>query len=245
MLHCLIVWLLNGWQSNHLTIKQYFMPVNKEAYHLLKKELDEKQVTLVAVSKTKPVSDILELYKLGHRDFGENYVQEMLTKAGQLPNDIRWHYIGHLQTNKVKLIAPFVQLIHGVDSLKLLEEINKQALKCDRIQDCLLQVHIAEEETKFGLDERELNLIINQFDNLKMGHTRICGLMGMASFTNDMNKARQEFQNLKSIFDRLATHDPQLTTLSMGMSSDYKIAIESGSNMIRIGSLLFGERISS
>ena len=129
------------------------MSVNKEAYQQLKKELDEKQVTLVAVSKTKPVEDILELYDLGHRDFGENYVQEMVTKTAQLPKDIRWHYIGHLQTNKVKLIAPFVQLIHGVDSLKLLEEINKQAEKCGRIQDSLLQVHIAEEETKFGLDE--------------------------------------------------------------------------------------------
>ncbi len=226
------------------------MPVNKAAYHQLKAELDSKSITLIAVSKTKPVEDILELYKLGHRDFGENYVQEMLTKAGQLPKDIRWHYIGHLQTNKVKLIAPFVQLIHGVDSLKLLEEINKQAEKCGRVQDSLLQVHIAQEETKFGLDERELNLIIKQFDNLKMGSIRICGLMGMASFTDDMNKVRQEFQNLKRIFEGLTTHVPiaigaRLTTLSMGMSNDYKIAIKEGSNMVRIGSLLFGERTSS
>ena len=222
------------------------MPVNKEAYQSLKKELEEKQVTLVAVSKTKPVEDILELYKLGHRDFGENYVQEMLTKAVQLPGDIRWHYIGHLQTNKVKLIAPFVQLIHGVDSLKLLEEINKQGEKNGRVINCLLQVHIAMEETKFGLDEGELNLIIKQFDpesiREKMGNVRICGLMGMASFTDDMNKVRQEFHNLKRIFDHLPTPDSQLATLSMGMSNDYKIAIEEGCNMVRIGSLIFGER---
>ncbi len=221
------------------------MPVNQEAYQLLKKELDEKQVTLVAVSKTKPVGDILELYNLGHRDFGENYVQEMLTKAGQLPKNIRWHYIGHLQTNKVKLIAPFVQLIHGVDSLKLLEVINKQGEKCGRVIDCLLQVHIAQEETKFGLDEKELNLIIKQFDNLKLGNIRICGLMGMASFTENMDVVRSEFRSLKTIFNKqapLTTHYSPLTTLSMGMSSDYKIAIEEGSNMVRIGSLIFGER---
>jgi pyridoxal phosphate enzyme (YggS family) len=222
------------------------MSVNKETYQLLKKELDEKQVTLVAVSKTKPVEDILELYDLGHRDFGENYVQEMVMKAAQLPKDIRWHYIGHLQTNKVKLIAPFVQLIHGVDSLKLLEEINKQGEKQGRVINCLLQVHIAMEETKFGMDEKELNLIIKQFDpesiREKMGNVRIYGLMGMASFTDDMNKVRQEFQNLKRIFDRLRTSDSRLLTLSMGMSNDYKIAIEEGSNMVRIGSLIFGER---
>lgn len=218
------------------------MPVNKEAYQLLKKELEEKQVTLVAVSKTKPVSDILELYNLGQRDFGENYVLEMVTKAGQLPKDIRWHYIGHLQTNKVKLIAPFVQLIHGVDSLKLLEEINKQGEKCGRVIDCLLQVHIAMEETKFGLNEEELNVVIKQYAEKVMPNVRVSGLMGMASFTNDMSKVKKEFQNLKRIFDRLPTPDSRLTTLSMGMSSDYKIAIEEGSNMVRIGSLLFGER---
>jgi pyridoxal phosphate enzyme (YggS family) len=221
------------------------MPVNIEAYQLLKKEFDEKQVILVAVSKTKPVSDILELYNLGHRDFGENYVQEMVTKAGQLPKDIRWHYIGHLQTNKVKLIAPFVQLIHGVDSLKLLEEINKQGEKLGRVIDCLLQVHIAQEETKFGLNEEELNDLLKQCVEKQMSKVRVCGLMGMASFTDDMDKVRQEFQNLKSIFDRLTTNDSRLTTLSMGMSSDYKIAIEEGSNMVRIGSLLFGERAKS
>lgn len=225
-----------------MSLSETIMPVNKEAYQLLKKELDEKQVTLVAVSKTKPVSAILELYNLGHRDFGENYVQEMVTKAGQLPKDIRWHYIGHLQTNKVKLIAPFVQLIHGVDSLKLLKEINTQAVRNGRVIDCLLQVHIAKEETKFGLNQEELNELINQSAVMLMPGVRICGLMGMASFTDDMNKVRQEFHNLKRIFDNLPTQDSRLKTLSMGMSSDYKIAMEEGSNMLRIGSLLFGER---
>lgn len=216
------------------------MPVNKIAYHHLKAELDIKSVTLVAVSKTKPLEDIVELYDLGHRDFGENYVQELIDKASQLPKDIRWHFIGHLQTNKVKLIAPFVQLIHGVDSLKLLQEINKQAARAGRVQDCLLQMHIAREETKFGLDETELNSLISQYDDLPV--VRICGLMGMASFTTDMGSVRQEFKNLKSIFDRLTTNDSRLTILSMGMSSDYRIAVEEGSNMVRIGSLLFGER---
>ena len=218
------------------------MPVNKEAYQLIKQELDAKGVTLIGVSKTKPVSDILELYNLGHRDFGENYVQELVNKAAQLPKDIRWHYIGHLQTNKVKLIAPFVQLIHGVDSLKLLQEINKQGEKCGRVIDCLLQVHIAMEETKFGLNEDELIELISQFRDIKKNNVRVVGLMGMASFIDDMNKVREEFHNLKRIFDRLPTPDSRLTTLSMGMSSDYKIAIEEGSNMVRIGSLIFGER---
>ena len=218
------------------------MPVNNEAYQLLKKELDEKQVTLVAVSKTKPAEDILELYNLGQRDFGENYVQEMVNKEAQLPKDIRWHYIGHLQTNKVKLIAPFVQLIHGVDSLKLLEEINKQGEKCGRVIDCLLQVHIAMEETKFGMDEDEINDLISRYRNEQMNNDRIVGLMGMASFTENMSLVREEFKNLKRIFDRLPTPDSRLPTLSMGMSSDYKIAIEEGSNMVRIGSLIFGER---
>jgi pyridoxal phosphate enzyme (YggS family) len=221
------------------------MPVNKQAYQLLKKELEEKQVTLVAVSKTKPVSDILELYNLGHRDFGENYVQEMITKAGQLPKDIRWHYIGHLQTNKVKLIAPFVQLIHGVDSLKLLEEINKQGEKTGRVIDCLLQVHIASEETKFGLNEGELNILSKELTDNPMSDVQVCGLMGMASFTENISLVRGEFKNLKRIFDchaKPATRNSKLVTLSMGMSSDYKIAIEEGSNMVRIGSLLFGDR---
>jgi PLP dependent protein len=159
-----------------------------------------------------------------------------------LPKDIRWHYIGHLQTNKVKLIAPFVQLIHGVDSLKLLEEINKQAEKCGRVIDCLLQVHIAQEETKFGLDEGELNMLIKQCADILIPNVQLCGLMGMTSFTDNMNKVRSEFRFLKRLFDKLPTPDSRLKTLSMGMSSDYKIAMEEGSNMVRIGSLLFGER---
>jgi pyridoxal phosphate enzyme (YggS family) len=211
------------------------MPVNTEVYQNIITELQAKNVTLVAVSKTKPIEDIKALYDLGQRDFGENYVQELADKAEQLPKDIRWHFIGHLQSNKVKYIAPFVHLIHGVDSLKLLQEINKQALKNNRIIDCLLQVYIAKEETKFGLDENELaDVLTGQFANV-----RICGLMGMASFTENMEIVRNEFRYLKTIFDKHA----KLTTLSMGMSSDYKIAMEEGSNMVRIGSLIFGERI--
>ncbi|MDZ4809578.1 MAG: YggS family pyridoxal phosphate-dependent enzyme [Bacteroidota bacterium] len=221
------------------------MSVNKETYQQIKAELDSKHVTLVAVSKTKPVEDILELYNLGQRDFGENYVQELVDKAAQLPKDIYWHFIGHLQTNKVKLIAPFVQLIHGVDSLKLLKEINKEGEKNNRVIDCLLQVHIAQEETKFGLDEEELNLIITQLDNLKMANIRVCGLMGMASFTENMNQVREEFKKLKAIFNHhaeLITRNSKPETLSIGMSSDYTIAVEEGSTIVRIGSLLFGKR---
>ena len=218
--------------------------VNVENYKKIIDELGNK-VTLVAVSKTKPVEDILDLYSLGHRDFAENYVQELVDKAGQLPKDIRWHFIGHLQTNKVKSIAPFVQLIQSVDSLKLLKEINKQGEKQSKVIDCLLQAHIAEEETKFGLDEREINELINQWPDMKMNNVRICGLMGMASFTDDTNKVRSEFGYLKTLFDKFSqqqTSNFKLQTLSMGMSSDYRIAIEEGSNMVRIGSLLFGER---
>jgi pyridoxal phosphate enzyme (YggS family) len=221
------------------------MAIYKDAYQQIISELGSRKVRLVAVSKTKPVADILELYNLGQRDFGENYVQEMVDKASQLPKDIRWHFIGHLQSNKVKFIAPFVSLIHGVDSLKLLTEINKQAVKNERVIDCLLQVHIAEEETKFGLDEAELNLIISEFENLKMENVRVSGLMGMASFTDDMIKVRKEFHYLKGIFDKYAklpTVNCNLQTLSMGMSSDYQIAVEEGSNMVRIGSLIFGAR---
>ena len=218
------------------------MSVNISAYKQIKSELDKKQVTLVAVSKTKPASEILELYNLGQRDFGENYVQEMVEKADQLSKDIRWHFIGHLQTNKVKLIAPFVQLIHGVDSLKLLKEINKQGKSNNRVIDCLLQVHIAQEETKFGLNEEELSKLISQFTNEAMTSVKVAGLMGMASFTDNMTIVMNEFRRLKRIFDRLRTHDARFTTLSMGMSSDYKIALEEGSNMVRVGSLLFGER---
>ncbi len=223
------------------------MPVNKIAYHQLKDELDGNDVTLVAVSKTKPVEDILALYELGQRDFGENYVQEMKDKAAQLPKDIRWHFIGHLQSNKIKLIAPFVQLIQGVDSLKLLAAIDKEAAKTGRVIDCLLQVHIAAEETKFGFDEKEIDLMISQLNELKMLNVRVCGLMGMASFTEDMSQVKKEFHHLKELFDKHAqpqTSNFQLQTLSMGMSSDYRVALEEGSTMVRIGSLLFGERIS-
>lgn len=221
------------------------MPVNKHAYEKIKKQLDAENITLVAVSKTRPVEDILELYELGHRDFGENYVQELVEKAGKLPKDIRWHFIGHLQTNKVKLITPFVQLIHGADSLKLLKEINKEAAKNNRVVDCLLQVHIAQEETKFGLDKQELEALLKELDAAAMKNIRICGLMGMASFTNDMEQVRKEFRMLKEIFETctlLRTPFSGLPTLSMGMSSDYIVAVEEGSNMVRIGSLLFGER---
>jgi pyridoxal phosphate enzyme (YggS family) len=221
------------------------MSVHTEAYLTIKKELDEKKVTLVAVSKTKPVEDILALYELGQRDFGENYVQELVDKAARLPKDIRWHFIGHLQTNKVKLIAPFVQLIQGVDSLKLLKEIDKQGEKAGRVIDCLWQVHIAEEETKFGLDDRELEEAHQQATISHPEHTRVCGLMGMASFTDDTKKLRKEFRHLKSLFDHYRSgqnKDGHFTILSMGMSSDYRTAIEEGSTMVRIGSLLFGER---
>lgn len=218
------------------------MPVNKENYITINKELKACNVTLVAVSKTKPLEDLKELYDIGHRDFGENYVQELTEKAEKLPKDIRWHFIGHLQTNKVKFIIPFVQLIQGVDSLKLLREINKQAAKAGKVIDCLLQIHIAREETKFGLDRNELEEILADLGGLH--NVRVLGLMGMASFTDDMDKVRKEFGGLKHIFDQAKQKHPDLQILSMGMSSDYKIAIEEGSNMVRIGSLLFGERLT-
>ena len=214
------------------------MYVNKSNFESIKTQLAEKHVTLVAVSKTKPVSAIQELYNLGQRDFGENYVQELVDKEALLPKDIRWHFIGHLQTNKVKLIAPFVQLIHGVDSLKLLKEINKQAEKNNRVIDCLLQIHIAQEETKFGLNEGELQSLVKEYSKPEMKNVSVCGLMGMASFTSDLQKVRKEFEYLKRLFEFV----PNLEILSMGMSSDYKTAIEEGSTMVRIGSLLFGER---
>jgi hypothetical protein len=217
--------------------------VNKEFYIKIIREFSEKNVQLIAVSKTKPVEDIKELYDLGQRDFGENYVQELADKQGQLPKDIRWHFIGHLQTNKVKYIAPFIHLIQSVDSLKLLKEINKQAVKHNREIQCLLQVHIADEETKFGFDEHELH----ELDELhELKNICIVGLMGMASLTDDENKIRTEFKKLKNIFDNFAqiqTANCKLQILSMGMSSDHKIAIEEGSTMVRIGSLLFGGRI--
>jgi PLP dependent protein len=220
------------------------MPINTEKYNEILAELNGK-ATLIAVSKTKPIEDIQALYDLGQRDFGENYVQELVDKHQQLPKDIRWHFIGHLQSNKVKYIAPFVHLIHGVDSENLLKEINKQGAKNNRVIDCLLQVHIAQEETKFGFDSHEVSLIISRFDNSIITNARIIGLMGMASFTTDENLIREEFKHLKNSFDQNAQYsilNIQYSILSMGMSSDYKIALQEGSNMVRIGSLLFGER---
>lgn len=204
-------------------------------------------VTLVAVSKTKPVADLMEAYEAGQRIFGENKIQEMTEKWEAMPKDIQWHMIGHVQTNKVKFMSPFVSLIHGVDSLKLLHEINRQALKNNRIIDCLLQMHIAEEETKFGLDEEELDGIIRFItQNSEIyKNIRIVGLMGMATFTDDQNQIKKEFTHLKSIFDHLQplhTENCQLNTISMGMSGDYQLAIESGSTMVRIGSSIFGGR---
>lgn len=216
------------------------MAVNQQAYQHLVNQINQ-QATIVAVSKIKPASDILELYQLGQKDFGENYVQELVDKYNQLPKDIQWHFIGHLQSNKVKYIAPFVHLIHGVDSLKLLQEINKQAIKNNRTIPCLLQVHIAQEETKFGFDKNEL-LQINWAEIAALKGVQVVGLMGMASFTDDSAVVRNEFKLLKSIFSELQTIQPSIQILSMGMSGDYAIAIEEGSNMVRIGSLLFGSR---
>jgi pyridoxal phosphate enzyme (YggS family) len=203
-------------------------------------------VTLVAVSKTKPVSDLMEAYNAGQRIFGENKIQEMTEKWEQMPKDIEWHMIGHVQTNKVKFMAEYVSLIHGVDSLKLLQEINKQAKKHNRVIDCLLQIHIAEEETKFGLDEEELNHILTSDDFKSLENIRIVGLMGMATFTENQNQIEKEFNHLKSIFDKLSkipfTHNLKPNILSMGMSGDYQLAISCGSTMVRIGSSIFGAR---
>jgi pyridoxal phosphate enzyme (YggS family) len=210
-----------------------------------------EHVTLVAVSKTKPVSDLMQAYDAGQRIFGENKIQEMADKYEQMPKDIQWHMIGHVQTNKVKFMAPFVSLIHGIDSLKLLQEIDKQALKSNRIIDCLLQIHIAEEETKFGLDENELDELLLSSEFKKMKNIRILGLMGMATFTENQNQIKKEFTHLKSIFDSIqqrkdaqqcASTMDDFSTISMGMSGDYQLAIECGSTMIRIGSSIFGGR---
>ncbi|THD31951.1 YggS family pyridoxal phosphate-dependent enzyme [uncultured Flavobacterium sp.] len=203
-------------------------------------------VTLVAVSKTKPVSDLMEAYEAGQRVFGENKIQEMAEKFEQMPKDIEWHMIGHVQTNKVKFMASFVSLVHGVDSLRLLEEINKQALKNNRVIDCLLQVHIAEEETKFGLSESELNELLQSESFSQLKNIKIKGLMGMATFTDNQNQIEKEFKHLKSVFDRLyqtqKTDNYEMEILSMGMSGDYQLAIDCGSTMVRIGSSIFGTR---
>ena len=210
----------------------------------IKSQLPES-VTLVAVSKTKPVSDLMEAYNAGQRIFGENKIQEMTEKWEQMPKDIQWHMIGHVQTNKVKYMAEYVSLIHGVDSLKLLQEINKQAAKHNRVIDCLLQMYIAEEETKFGLDEKELEDILHFVQNDKFQNIKVVGLMGMATFTDNQTQIKKEFLNLKSTFDKinsLSIVNYQLSIISMGMSGDYNLAIECGSTMVRIGSSIFGNR---
>ena len=221
------------------------MLINQNNYIEIVKQLQKKNVKLVAVSKTKPVEAIKELYDLGHRDFGENYVQELVEKQQNLPQDIRWHFIGHVQSNKVKYVVPFVHLIHGIDSFRLLKEVNKQALKNNRTVDVLLQVHIAQEETKFGLDENELAAMLNSNELTQLQNTQIRGLMGMASFSNNLQQVKHEFRFLKTLFDQYALSNilnSKFEILSMGMSGDYEIAIKEGSTMVRIGSLLFGER---
>lgn len=222
-----------------------------EEYRKFRQSLGNN-VTLVAVSKLQPVEAIRQLYIYGHRDFGENYVQELIEKQLLLPRDINWHFIGHLQSNKIKYIAPFIHLIHSVDSFKLLLEIDRQAKKSSRRINCLLQVHIASEETKFGLSEDELEEMVqgitkatgaNELNNIK-----VIGLMGMATFSDDENQVRRELKYLSTLYDKysgISTANFHFQKLSMGMSADYKIAIEEGSNMVRIGSLLFGERKQS
>lgn len=201
-----------------------------------------RHVHLVAVSKTKPNADLEEAYAAGQRIFGENKIQEMTQKWETLPKDIQWHMIGNVQTNKVKYMAPYVSLIHGVDRYKLLKEINKQAAKSDRVIDCLLQMHIAQEDTKFGFNKEELETVVTDLKANPLPHIRIKGLMGMATFTDNQNQIRSEFKTLKQQFDWLQTQHPEANELSMGMSGDYALAIEEGSTMIRVGSKIFGSR---
>ncbi len=222
--------------------------MNPDQYSRLKEECEAKNVTLIAVSKIQPLSAIAELYKLGHRDFGENYVQELVEKEADLPKDIQWHFIGHLQSNKVKLIAPFVHLIHAVDSFRLLQEIEKQAAKNGRTIDVLLQLHVATEDTKYGMDENELMTCLEYYTAQQdsFAHIRIRGLMGMASFSDDENQVRNELKQIHTAFTQMKQTffigKPSFDTCSMGMSGDYKTAIEEGSTMVRIGSMLFGAR---
>ena len=205
----------------------------------IKKEVGDN-VLVVAVSKTKSIDFIKKAYETGHRDFGENKIQEMTSKFNDLPKDIKWHMIGHIQTNKVKYLAPYVSLIHSLDSLKLAKEINKQAVKNNRIIECLIQYRISNEETKFGLNENEVMDIIKLQDNFS--GLRITGLMGMASFVDDQNVIDKEFKKLKTLFDRIKLSNKNFKIISMGMTLDYNLAIKNGSNMIRIGSKIFGER---
>ena len=213
----------------------------KENLEKIKAELPES-VILVAVSKTKPVSDLMQAYNAGQRIFGENKIQEMTQKWQSMPQDVQWHMIGHVQRNKVKYMAEYVSLIHGVDSLKLLTEIDKQAKKHNRVIHCLLQIHIAEEESKFGFDEKELFEMVHSSEFQLLKNIKVLGLMGMATFTQDKKQIRKEFKQLKRIFDALNVQMPDLQELSMGMSGDFMIALEEGSTMIRIGSSIFGER---
>ena len=205
-----------------------------------------EHVSLVAVSKTKPNEDIIDAYNIGHKAFGENKVQELVRKSEELPRDIEWHMIGHLQTNKVKYIAPFIGLVHSVDSFKLLKTINKEANKNNRVINCLLQCKVAEEETKFGLSESELSDMIKSTEYSELENVSIRGVMGMATFTEDKEKVRHEFSTIKNIFDHLKSEffidKPEFVVISMGMSHDYNIAIEEGATMIRVGSNIFGER---
>lgn len=219
---------------------------NIELLRQLKSQFKDKKITLVAVSKTKPIKDILSIYEAGHKVFGENRVQELVEKHEQLPKDIQWHLIGHLQTNKVKYIAPFIHLIHAVDSEKLLKTINKEAKKNNRVISCLLQMHIAREDTKYGLDEQMLFTILDNIKQKAYENVAICGLMGMATFTDNHTQVQSEFTYLKKLFDTVKNqyfaNTDAFNTLSMGMSGDYELAVNCGSNMVRIGSLLFGSR---
>lgn len=223
--------------------------VNIEFYKKIQTTLQKSgDAQLVAVSKLKPVADIQDLYNLGQRDFGENYVQELSEKNPQLPDDIRWHFIGHLQSNKVKFIAPFVHLIHSVDSYKLLEAINKEAKKNKRVINCLLQIYIAEEDSKFGMDEKQATDLLEFYtaNKSKFENIKICGIMGMATFTDDETLIRKEYQKLNAIFHIFQTAyflgDNDFSVLSMGMTDDFHIAIKEGSTMVRIGRALFGNR---
>ena len=218
----------------------------KQNIEKIKEEIGRLGVQLIAVSKTKSPEEILEAYETGHRDFGENLVQELVEKREQLPDDIRWHQIGHLQRNKVKYIAAFIEMIHAVDSLKLLKEIDKQAAKHDRVIDCLLQIHIADEESKFGLDHAEVIELLRDEEFTQLKNVRIRGLMGIATNTDNEKVINEEFYELHNLFQGIKTSffrkEAFFDTLSMGMSSDYKLAIQQGSTMVRLGSTLFGHR---
>ncbi|WP_400079396.1 YggS family pyridoxal phosphate-dependent enzyme [Winogradskyella sp. R77965] len=213
----------------------------KQNIQNIKSSISE-EVTLVAVSKTKPISDLMEAYNAGQRIFGENKIQEMSDKYEQMPKDIEWHMIGHVQRNKVKYMAEFVSLIHGVDSFKLLKEINKQAVKNDRTIDCLLQIKIAEEDSKFGMSIEDASTLLQSDEFSELKNVNIIGVMGMATFTDDMTQVENEFNYLKSSFENLKTQNSELKVISMGMSGDYQLAIQCGSTMIRVGSSIFGAR---